>query len=351
MNIFWNELVKQTDPYVPGEQPSTTDCIKLNTNENPYPPSPEVTKAIFQELNGSLRLYPSPSAQPLRETIADYYGVNANEVFIGNGSDEVLAFAFMTFFERGKPILFPDITYSFYPVYTRLFRLEAKPIPLNEDFSIPVEQFFHSEGGVIFPNPNAPTGKFVPLEAIEEIVQHNPDQVVIVDEAYVDFGGSSAIKLIEKYEQLLVIQTMSKSRSLAGLRIGYAVGNRHLIEGLNRVKNSFNSYTVDRLAIAGAQASFQDEQYFQRTRTKIIRTRERVRKELKQLGFEVVDSLANFLFITHPKAQAKRLYEQLKTNGIYVRYFDKPRINNFLRVTIGTDEEMDTFLDKIKEFV
>ncbi|TCT25481.1 histidinol phosphate aminotransferase [Melghiribacillus thermohalophilus] len=348
MSKYWSQLVKQTDPYVPGEQPSTSDVIKLNTNENPYPPSPEVTQAISRQLNDSLRLYPPPSVDDLRETIGDYYGVNKNQVFVGNGSDEVLAFSFMAFFDPGKPVMFPDITYSFYPVYARLFQLEARTVPLTDDFSIPVEPFFHAKGGVIFPNPNAPTGKYLNLEAIEQILIHNPDNVVIVDEAYIDFGGESAINLLDRYDQLLVIQTMSKSRSLAGLRVGYALGRNNLIEGLNRIKNSFNSYTIDRLAIAGARASFQDEAYFQKTRAKIIRTRNRVTDELKQLGFNVIDSQANFIFITHSGVNAGQLYQQLKANNIYVRYFDRPRINHYLRVSIGTDEEMDIFLNQLK---
>lgn len=343
--------MKKTVPYVPGEQPLSSDIIKLNTNENPYPPSPDVIKAISQQLNDTLRKYPPPSVESLRKTIGNYYGVHQDQVFIGNGSDEVLAFSFMAFFDPGKPILFPDITYSFYPVYASLFQLDYQTVPLTKNFSIPEDGFYHSEGGVIFPNPNAPTGKYLSLDQIENILKHNPDQVVIIDEAYIDFGGESAVRLIDRYEQLLVIQTLSKSRSLAGLRVGYAIGSQPLIEGLNRIKNSFNSYTIDRLALAGAEASFRDEYYFQETCSKIVNTRKRVVQELEELGFDVLNSKTNFVFITHQKYDAEKLYQELKAKHIFVRYFNQPRINQYLRVSIGTDEEMNRFMKELKHIL
>ncbi|MCP8616118.1 histidinol-phosphate transaminase [Salirhabdus salicampi] len=349
MSKFWSDIVKETEPYVPGEQPRDPDIIKLNTNENPYPPSPKVIEAIKREIDASLRLYPDPKVDSLLETISETFGVKKDEVFVGNGSDEVLAFAFMAFFNKDQTIRFPDITYSFYPVYSKIFQIPYETVPLKADYTIPVESFYNSEGGVIFPNPNAPTGILLSLEDIEVILKNNENKVVIVDEAYIDFGGTSVTSLVEDYNNLLVIQTLSKSRSLAGLRVGFAIGSQELIEGLNRVKNSFNSYTIDRLALVGAKAAIEDESYFAKTRNTIIETRQWVGEQLRQLGFTVLPSQANFLFAQHENA--KTLYEQLKDKGIYVRYFEKERINQFLRITVGTDEEMKTFIHSLQHIL
>ncbi|MFW5992270.1 MAG: histidinol-phosphate transaminase [Halanaerobiaceae bacterium] len=346
MSIYWSKLTKKVVPYVPGEQPKDKKYVKLNTNENPYPPSPRVIRAIRQAANENLKLYPDPTCEELKVTIADYYNVEQNQVFIGNGSDEVLAFSFMAFFD--SDIIFPVITYSFYPVYANLFNINYRTVPLNEDFSIPVEELSTVNGGVIFPNPNAPTGKYLSLEKIKEILDRNTEQVVIIDEAYIDFGGESAVGLIDKYPNLLVVQTLSKSRALAGLRIGYAFGQQHLIEGLDRIKNSFNSYTLDRIALAGAKEAIKDEEYFLKIRTKVINTREQVSEELRRIGFKVVDSKTNFLFISHPEVQAEDLFYQLKQKGILVRYFNKSGIDNYLRVSIGKDKDMDLFLQTLK---
>ncbi|MCE5285918.1 MAG: histidinol-phosphate transaminase [Pelosinus sp.] len=351
MSIYWSKITTELDPYVPGEQPQDKKYIKLNTNENPYPPSPKTLQAMKDAANADLRLYPTPTCDKLRECIARFHGLTKEQVFVGNGSDEVLAMSFMTFFDPGRPILFPDITYSFYPVYAGLFHIYYKLLSLNDDFSIPVEQFLTDNGGVIFPNPNAPTGRYLPLAAIEEIVQKNAKQVVIVDEAYIDFGGQSAAALINKYPNLLVIQTFSKSRSLAGMRIGFALGNKELIEGLERVKNSFNSYTLDRVALAGAIAAFQDKDYFAGSCKRVIATREKTAAALTKLGFTVIPSAANFLFISHSVISAAKLYQLLRDNGILVRYFNKPRIDNFLRVSIGSEEEMDLFIQKTAKIV
>ncbi|WP_093132414.1 histidinol-phosphate transaminase [Salinibacillus kushneri] len=351
MSKFFSSRLKQTEPYVPGEQPNETKVIKLNTNENPYPPSPEVQKAIQRAANETLRLYPTPTLQELRQTIAKTYKVHQDQVFIGNGSDEVLAFSFMAFFEPGEAIRFPDITYSFYPVYAKLFNVDYKVVPVREDFSLPIEEFYHAEGGVIFPNPNAPTGRALSLLEVESIVHQNPEKVVIIDEAYIDFGSDTAVQLVNQYENLLVIQTLSKSRSLAGLRVGYAIGDKQLIEGLNRIKNSFNSYTIDRLAIAGAKAAFEDGDYFEEIRAKIIETREQTAKSLDNLGFEVVESKANFLLVSHSQVDAEELYNQLKEQKIYIRYFKKPRIQHYVRITIGKPEEMERLLEAIKKHI
>lgn len=351
MSKYWSHITKRIEPYVPGEQPKSTSVIKLNTNENPYPPSPKVLDAIRQHINEDLKLYPSPTADDLKQAIAKYFNVNEKQVFVGNGSDEVLAFSFLAFFNPGRDILFPDITYSFYPVYANLYGLNYREISLTEDFTIPVEQFYDAPGGVIFPNPNAPTGIALTLESIERILKHNREKVVIVDEAYIDFGGDTAVSLIPKYENLLIIQTLSKSRSLAGMRIGFALGNEQLIEGLERIKNSFNSYTLDRLSLAAGKVAIEDVDYFNETREKIMATRERVAKELKNLSFHVLDSKANFLFIRHDTVPSKHIYEKLKEQGIYVRYFKKMRIDQFIRVTIGTETEMDSFIQAVKSIV
>lgn len=349
MSKYWSAFVKNIEPYVPGEQPKDRRYIKLNTNENPYPPSPLVLEALKNAADETLRLYPDPTCDELRETIAQYYGLKKGQVFIGNGSDELLAFSFMAFFKDKKPILFPDITYSFYPVYCELFSIDYTLVPLDEEFNIPADRFCTENGGIVIPNPNAPTARFLPVDAIKRILEANADSVVMIDEAYVDFGGESAVKLINDYANLLVIQTLSKSRSLAGLRVGFALGDEELVEGIDRIKNSINSYTLDRLALAGALAAMKDEAYFQETRRKVIRTRERVASELMRMGFKVLDSRANFIFISHPLYEADMLFRNLREKGILVRYFNKPRIDNYLRVSIGSDEEMDDFLKAIKE--
>ncbi len=351
MSIFWSEIAKQITPYVPGEQPRDKKYIKLNTNENPYPPSPEVIKAIRKAANEDLRLYPDPDCNELRCVIAEYFTLSKDQVFIGNGSDEILAFSFPAFFNPKKPILFPDITYSFYTVYAKLFHIDYHLIPLDHEFSIPVDQLTKKNFGIIFPNPNAPTGKYLPIEKIKHVLEKNKEVMVIIDEAYIDFGGKSAVSLLSQYPNLLIIQTLSKSRSLAGLRLGFALGHKDLIEGLNRVKNSFNSYTIDRLALACAKEAIKDTTYFNNIRNKIITTREQTANQLIDFGFKVIDSKANFLFITHPVHPAEKLFSQLKEWGILVRYFKTPRIDNYLRVTIGSDEQMDTFLTTVQKLL
>lgn len=347
----WEKNIRKVVPYVPGEQPKNQNIIKLNTNENPYPPSPRVEEALRRMETEALRKYPDPAAERLVEAIAAQLHVKPKQVFPGVGSDDVLAMAFLTFFNSGKPILFPDITYSFYDVWADLLRIPYECPKLDEAFQIRKEDYFRENGGVVFPNPNAPTGALLPLADVEEIIARNKDVIVIVDEAYIDFGGTSAIGLLEKYDNLLVVQTFSKSRSMAGMRIGYAVGNEELIRYLNDVKYSFNSYTMNETAIALGTAAALDREYFEMTRRKIIATRERSKKELASLGFRFVDSFANFLFVTHEKAPARELFEALKAAGIYVRYFNKPRIDNYLRITIGTDEEMDALFAFLREYL
>lgn len=350
MSRFWSDMTRRTVPYVPGEQLNLPEIIKLNTNENPYPPAPAVTEAI-QTAAGQLSLYPSPASDSLRMAISDVEGLAPEQVFTANGSDEVLAFSFMAFFDPGKTILFPDVTYSFYPVYSQLFGVPFQEVPLRDDFSLDSEVFAGAAGGVILPNPNAPTGIYEPLDGIRRILEGNPDRVVIIDEAYIDFAGPSAATLIGEYDNLLVVRTTSKSRSLAGLRVGYALGNQELIEGLIRIKDSFNSYTLDRLAQAGAEAAFRNTEYFNETTAKIISTRERSSSRLKELGFSVIPSSANFLFATHPSVDAETLYNQLKSRNILVRHFSKPRIQKYLRITVGTDAEMDTLFGALEEIV
>jgi len=344
---FWNPLIEQLEPYIPGEQLDDPSIIKLNTNENPFPPSPNVIAAIEEEARTKLQLYPSPSVDDLREEIASCYGLKKEQVFIGNGSDEVLALSFMTFFEPGKTIKYPDITYSFYPVYAKLYQLDVEEVPLEDDFTISPQSFFHSEGGVIFPNPNAPTSLYLELEVIEEVLKNNPDQVVIVDEAYVDFAESSAVSLIDSYPNLLVVQTLSKSRSLAGLRVGMAMGHKDLIDGLTRVKDSFNSYTIDRLAIAGAVEAFRDTAYFEKTRNEIIKTRAYFRQELEKRDFHVLASQANFVLASPAGIEAEKLFMELKHAGFLIRYFNKPKLENYLRISIGTKEQMTKLLHAI----
>lgn len=349
MSKYWSNKVKSLKPYVPGEQPKDKKYIKLNTNENPYAPSPKVMQAIKEAANSDLKLYPDPEVDSLRVTIASYYGLTKDEIFIGNGSDEVLGFSFMAFFNPGEPILFPDISYSFYKVYANLFDIDYNLVSLDEDFNIPIDKFLEKNGGIVIANPNAPTGKYIELEKLEKLIKNNLDSVVIIDEAYVDFGGESSVKLIKDYPNLLVVQTLSKSRSLAGLRVGFAMGNKELITALNMVKNSINSYTIDRLALVGARAAFEDKNYFEDTRKKVIKTREKTVGDLKKIGFKVIDSKANLIFISHPKIYAEVLFKELRDNGILVRYFKDERIDNYLRVSIGTDDEMDKFVETLKE--
>ena len=347
----WEANVRRVVPYTPGEQPNRPGMIKLNTNENPYPPSPKVAQAIRDFDEDRLRMYPDPTAGALVNALAERYQVKPSQVFVGVGSDDVLAMCFLTFFNSKKPILFPDITYSFYDVWADVFRIPYEVQPLDEDLCIRVEDYYKENGGVIFPNPNAPTGVLMDLSRIEDIVAHNPDVICIVDEAYIDFGGVSALPLIETYDNLLVVQTFSKSRSMAGARIGYVFGSEKLIKYLNDVKYSFNSYTMDQLTLVTGAAALSDEAYFQETLAKIIATRERVKGQLRELGFTMPDSKSNFLFISHPKVAARELFAMLREKNIYVRYFDKPRIHNMLRVTVGTDEEMDRLIACLREYI
>lgn len=344
---YWSPVVRGLVPYVPGEQPKVANLVKLNTNENPYPPSPKVLEAMHSAINDSLRLYPDPDASALKKAIADYYAVDSSQVFVGNGSDEVLAHVFLAFFKQAQPILFPDISYSFYKVYCGLYEIEYRTIPLNERFQIDVADYHHLNGGIIFPNPNAPTGCLLSLAAIETLLQANPDSVVVVDEAYIDFGGVTAISLVNQYPQLLVTQTLSKSRSLAGLRVGLAVGQAHLIDALERVKNSFNSYPMDKLAIAGGVAAFEDKAYFQQTCQAIIDSRELLAQQLKDLGFDVLPSAANFIFARHPHQEAVQITAALRENAIIVRHFKLPRIEQFLRITIGTEAENQALVEAL----
>lgn len=347
----WEENVRRVVPYVPGEQPKRKDIIKLNTNECPYPPAPAIAAKLAGYNIDELRLYPDPCVTALTTSIADTYGVKKENVFVGVGSDDVLAMAFLTFFNSDEKILFPDITYSFYDVWADLYRIPYEVQPLDENFCICKEDYFKKNGGIIFPNPNAPTGIEESLSNIEEIVAANPDVVVIVDEAYVDFGCSSALPLIEKYENLLVVQTFSKSRALAGIRIGYAFGSEKLIKYLNDVKFSFNSYTMNRLTELVGCTCLEDKAYFTECVQKVIATRERTKGRLNELGFSFGDSKANFIFATHEAVPAKELFEALKEEGIYVRYFNKPRIDNHLRISIGTDEEMDAMLAFLEQYL
>lgn len=347
----WERNIRTVIPYIPGEQPRQIGMIKLNTNENPYGPAPGVETAIKNMDADDLRRYPDPAADILISSLADYYQLEKDQVFVGVGSDDVLAMCFLTFFNSDKPILFPDITYSFYDVWAELFRIPYEYQPLDQNFEIVKEDYYKVNGGIILANPNAPTGVEQSLKSIEDIIRHNQDVIVIIDEAYIDFGGTSALALTQKYENLLVVQTFSKSRSMAGLRIGYALGNKNLIKYLNDVKFSFNSYTMNRPALELGAETLKDDAYFKETTGKIIATRERVKKELKELGFSFADSKANFIFATHKKYAARDLFETLKIKKIYVRYFNKARIDNYLRISIGTDEEMDALLTFLKKYM
>lgn len=346
---YWSKLVNPLTPYVPGEQPKVENLIKLNTNENPYPPSPKVFEAIAATNNDSLRLYPDPNAEDLKQALATYFNLQSNQVFVGNGSDEVLAHTFQALLKHDLPILFPDITYSFYPVYCGLYQVEYQTLPLTEDFSIDPSDYNTPNGGIIFPNPNAPTGKLLSLAAIESILRANPESVMVVDEAYIDFGGQSAVTLLDEFPNLLVIQTFSKSRALAGLRIGYALGHPDLIEALERVKNSFNSYPMDRLALAAGVASLQDDDYFQAQCQRIIQQRDKVTQALDALGFSPLNSHANFVFTRPPEGTtAEELAQQLRERKIIVRYFNKPRIDNYLRITTGSEEENQALIEALQ---
>lgn len=347
----WEANVRKVVPYTPGEQPKVANIIKLNTNENPYPPAKGVQEALRSLDAEALRKYPDPTCEALVSALAQRYHLKKEQVFVGVGSDDVLAMCFLTFFNSEKPILFPDITYSFYDVWADVFRIPYRTQPLNDRFEIEKEDYFQENGGIIFPNPNAPTGALLPIGTVEEIIRKNPDVIVIVDEAYIDFGGVSALPLIEKYDNLLVVQTFSKSRSLAGIRIGYAMGNEKLIRYLNDVKYSFNSYTMNQAALAAGVEAVRDEAYFQETTKKIINTRECVKERMRSLGFTFADSKANFLFVTHEKCSAENLFEALKQEKIIVRYFKKPRIDNYLRITIGTDREMDVLLEFLERYI
>lgn len=351
MSREWTKNLRDIEPYVPGEQSKDKDIVKINANENPYPPSPKAAEVLKSFDTNKLRFYPSANSTKLKEAIAKYYKVDVSNVFVGNGSDDVLAVAFQSFFNSEKPIVYPDLTYSFYPVWCSLFGIKYKNYPVGDDFRINPEDYKEKNGGVVIPNPNAPTSLGEGLDFVEKILNYNQDSVVIIDEAYVDFGGTSSIPLIDKYENLLVTGTFSKSRSLAGLRIGFAIGSKALIDVMEAVKNSYNSYTVDSLSIEMGAASIEDDEYFKSTCKKVIKTRERVTLELEKLGFDVLDSQTNFIFVTHNKHNMKSLFEYLKTQKVFIRYFSLPRIENYVRITIGTNEEMDIFLEKTKEFI
>ena len=347
----WEKNVRKVVPYTPGEQPKAEKMIKLNTNENPYPPSPMVKAALKNMEPDCMRLYPDPTAHMLVEAIAEFYHLREDQIFVGVGSDDVLAMIFLTFFNSTKPILFPDITYSFYDVWAKMLRIPYETVSLDENFQIKKEDYFRENGGVIFPNPNAPTGLELSISDVEEIVRENQDVVVVVDEAYVDFGAASALPLIEKYDNLLVVQTFSKSRGMAGMRIGYAMGNPLLIQYLNDVKYSFNSYTMNQTSLVMGTAAMKDREYFEKTVNKVVETREWTKGELRKLGFSFGDSKANFIFASHESCPAKELFEALRKENIFVRYFEKPRIDNYLRITIGTQLEMETFVEFLKDYL
>jgi len=344
MSRFWSDIVNQLTPYTPGEQPQLSNLIKLNTNENPYGPSPKVIEAIAKANNDDLRKYPDPNAAALKQSIAKHFEVDNDMVFIGNSSDEVLAHVFRGLLKHEKPLLFPDITYSFYPVYCKLFEINYTQVPLRDDFTLNIDDYKQSNGGIIFANPNAPTGIALAINDIETLATNNPNSVIVIDEAYADFADDSAVRLIKQYANLVVTQTLSKSRSLAGLRVGIALANPELIEGLERIKNSFHPYTLDSLAIAGATAAFEDHAYLLQTCANVKKTRQHTTNSLKELGFDVLPSSTNFVFARHPDHKAEDLFNGLRESNIITRYFDKPRIHEFLRISIGTDAEMDSML-------
>lgn len=347
----WQDKLRKITPYVPGEQSDASGLIKLNANENPYPPSPRVQEVLRQFDAGSLRLYPDANARNLRRALAEHFGLSPEQVFLGNGSDDVLALCFQAFFASAKPILFPDITYSFYPVWCDLLRVPFERVPLREDFTLDPRAFDRPNGGVIFPNPNAPTSLGVGLDVIEDILRHNQDCVVIIDEAYIDFGGVSCLPLLEQYGNLVIVQTMSKSRSLAGLRVGYALCSAELAAVLDAVKNSYNSYTMDAVTLACGTASVEDDAYFRVTCARVIATRDRAAGRLRALGFTVLPSQTNFLFATHPDRAAEEIFTALKERNIFVRYFRLPKIDRYLRITVGTDEEMERLCAALTEIL
>lgn len=351
MEKLWTENLRKIEPYVPGEQSEDKDIIKLNANENPYPPSPMAEQAIKEFNADSLRLYPNANATELKQALADYYNVKTNNIFLGNGSDDVIAVAFQALFNSDLPIVYPDLTYSFYPVWCSLFNIPYKTYPVDDDFRINVEDYKEKNGGVIIPNPNAPTSIGESTDFVEKLLEYNQDSVVIIDEAYVDFGGESSVELTKKYENLLVTGTFSKSRSLAGLRIGFAVGSEKLISVLEAVKNSYNSYTIDSLSIKAGKASILDDEYFKETCRKVIATREYVTAQMREMGFKVLDSSTNFIFATKDGCSMKDMFEYLKTKKVYIRYFSIPRIENYVRITIGTDEKMAIFLKELKGYL
>lgn len=351
MTRLWSPRIRGIVPYTAGEQPRIPGLIKLNTNENPYGPAPEVAAAIAEAAGDSLRLYPDPQSSALRECIARHHGLRPEQVFLGNGSDEVLAFAFMALLDHGEPVLFPDVSYSFYPVYCGLFGIPFRAVPVNASFEIDAADYAVPAGGVVLPNPNAPTGVALPLESIEALLRAQPDRAVVIDEAYVDFGAQSAVSLIDRHPNLLVVQTLSKSRSLAGLRVGYALGAADLVAALDRVKDSFNSYPLDRLAQAGAMASFGNDAYFRDTCRRVIATRERLISGLASLGFDVLPSSANFVFATHPDHDAATLAAALRERAILVRHFRQPRIAQHLRITVGTDAQCERLVEVLRTLV
>ncbi len=349
MSRYWSAVVHGLTPYVPGEQPKLANLIKLNTNENPYGPSPKVIEAVRAEAADTLRLYPDPNSDRLRTGIAAYHDVTPDEVFVGNGSDEVLAHAFMALLKHELPILFPDISYSFYPVYCGLYAIAHRAVPLTEAFEIDVDDYRAPNGGIVFPNPNAPTGRLLALDEIERLLVGNPDSVVVIDEAYIDFGGESAVPLVARHPQLLVVRTLSKSHALAGLRVGYAIGQPPLVEALNRVKDSFNSYPLDRFAQAGALASIEDHAYFESICARVVATRSRLVAAMQALGFEVLPSAANFIFARHPAHDGAALAAALRERSIIVRHFRNPeRIAPFLRITVGTDAQCDALVGALQ---
>lgn len=349
--MSYEACIREVEPYVPGEQPNKQNMVKLNTNECPYPPAKGVEEALKNMDMDRLRLYPDPQATILVEALADYYHVEKEQVFVGVGSDDVLAMAFLTFFNSGKPILFPDITYSFYDVWANLYRIPFERPKLDEDFRIVKEDYMKENGGIIIPNPNAPTGVLESVETMEEIVKANPDVVVIIDEAYVDFGGKSCLPLVEKYDNVLVVQTFSKSRAMAGMRIGFAIGDKKLIRFLNNAKFSFNSYTMNQTALLAGVKSIEDDIYFKKTVEKVIKTREKAKEKLTELGFTFPDSYSNFIFATHKEKSAQYIFEELKKRNVYVRHFNADRIDNYLRISIGTDEEMNQVYTVLEEIL
>jgi histidinol-phosphate aminotransferase len=351
MKELWSDCIRSLEPYRPGEQPPIGQLIKLNTNENPYPPSPAVLDALRSAANDNLRLYPDPEGKSLKQTIADIHGLNQANVFLGNGSDEVLAHTFLALLKHELPIYFPDVTYSFYPVYCALYGIKYQTAPLDDNFQINAEDYAQPNGGIVLPNPNAPTGSALSLTQLRRLVEHSQGSVVVVDEAYVDFGTESSVPLVKEFPNVLVVQTLSKSRSLAGLRVGFAIGDEVLVEALNLVKNCFNSYPLGRLALAGAEAALRDREYFKKTRQQIIRYRDLLAEELISLGFYVVPSKANFLFVRHASYAAKEIQQQLRQRKIVVRHFPQPRIVEFLRISIGTPEECKALVRAMQEIL